>query len=59
MAEAVIMNHAEEATQEQIPYFKFAEQMYLEGLKAGETKAKKEIEEELLKCYQGYPEEAE
>jgi hypothetical protein len=30
---------------------------YLAGLKAGEAKAKKEIEAELLKCYQGYPEE--
>lgn len=32
---------------------------YLAGLKAGEEKAKKEIEEELLKCYQGYPEKEE
>lgn len=34
-------------------------QAHLAGLKAGEEKAKKEIEEELLKCYQGYPEKEE
>jgi hypothetical protein len=32
---------------------------FLAGLKAGEEKAKKEIEAELLKCYSGYPEEIE
>lgn len=30
------------------------EKAFLAGLKAGEEKAKKEIEEELLKCYRGY-----
>lgn len=29
---------------------------FIAGLKAGEARAKKEIEAELLKCYQGYPE---
>lgn len=28
--------------------------IFCAGLDAGEEKAKKEIEEELLKCYQGY-----
>lgn len=35
MAEKTVMNHAKEAIQEQTPYFKFAEQMFLAGLKAG------------------------
>jgi hypothetical protein len=35
LAEEYVMNHAKEAIQEQIPYFKFAEQMFLAGLKAG------------------------
>lgn len=30
---------------------------YQKGAELGYNKAKKEIEEELLKCYQGYPEE--
>ena len=32
---------------------------FLAGLKAGEEKTKKEIEEELLKCYRGYQEDGE
>ena len=35
------------------------EQAFLAGLKAGEAKANKEIEEALLRCYQGYMEEQE
>ena len=31
------------------------EQAYQKGAEFGYNKAKKEIEEELLKCYQGYP----
>jgi len=31
--------------------------IFLAGLKVGKEKSKKEIEEELLKCYQGYEEE--
>ena len=38
MAEEIVMNHAEEAIREQVPYFKFAEQMFLAGLKAGRPK---------------------
>lgn len=34
IAEKYVMNHAKEAIQEQIPYFKFAEQMFLAGLTA-------------------------
>ena len=38
MAEKTVMSHAEKAIQEQIPYFEFAEQMFLAGLKAGKPK---------------------
>lgn len=34
-------------------------QAFLAGLKAGTEKARKEIEEDLLKCYSGYPEKEE
>lgn len=37
--------------------YKALKQAYLAGLKAGKEKAKKEIEEGLLKCYSGYPQE--
>ncbi len=35
------------------------EQAYKEGAEFGYNKAKKEIEAELLKCYQGYQKESE
>ena len=38
---------------------KALKQAYLAGAEFGYNKAKKEIEEELLKCYQGYPEKEE
>ena len=40
-------------------YLDNLKQAFLAGLKAGEAKAKKEIEEALLRCYQGYMEEQE
>ena len=38
---------------------KALKQAYQRGAEFGYNKAKKEIEEELLKCYQGYPEKEE
>ena len=49
LAEEYVMNHAKEAIQEQIPYFKFAEQMFLAGLKAGRPKWHKVADGDLPK----------
>ena len=37
--------------------FVSSHEAFLAGLKVGKENAKKEIEEDFLKCYQGYPEE--
>lgn len=35
LAEKTVMSHSVKAIREQIPYFEFAEQMFLEGLREG------------------------
>lgn len=49
----VTLNIGEEERKEKVM------DIFLAGLKVGKEKGKKEIEEELLKCYQGYEEELE
>lgn len=58
MAEQYAVENWEHLEEGQTDY-KALKQAFLAGLKAGKEKAKKEIEENLLKCYSGYPKEIE